>query len=58
MDDVKRKELAKYLADYVETEISRAEPMGGTYDTDDYRVWLDDGIDAFESTTEQTVTVK
>ena len=43
------KTLARYLAEYIETEMDSQEDMS-IYDVHDLQVWIVQGIDAYEST--------
>lgn len=50
------KTLAQYLAEYVETEMDRQDDMS-VYDTDDLKEWIKQGIDAYQSTENCTITI-
>jgi len=49
--DENRKEVAKYLADYVSTEVERAQETKGfgAWDTGNMQAWIESGLDAYEA---------
>ena len=51
INDTNRKELAKYLADYVSTEVERSMEIEGfgAWDVGDMQKWIDSGLEAYES---------
>ena len=49
-----KRQLVLYLADYLQTEVLRC---NGVFDCAVLREWLDDGVEAFESTTDQTISI-
>jgi len=53
-----KKALAKYLADYVSTEVERSlerENEGfGAWDTGNMQAWLESGLEAYESINQES----
>ena len=52
-----KKDLIKYLADYIEQEYSEHVPCAPVvFDVYDLRYWISEGLDAFESVHETIIT--
>lgn len=49
--DKNRKEVAKYLAEYISTEVERSMEIEGfgAWDTGAMQGWIESGLDAYES---------
>jgi len=52
-----KKDLAKYLADYVEHERDRLHEAGLPFSVDCYEIIIEQGLEAFESTEQVQVKI-
>lgn len=50
------KTVAQYLAEYIGTEMDRQDDMS-VYDTDNLKEWIEEGIEAYQSTENCTITI-